>query len=105
MDKTAVLTVISDFRKALESAGVRPGKIILYGSIAAGNSRPDSDIDLVVISEDFAGKDYWQRIDLLSEAVYQVFKPIEAVAMTPDEWAAGDSMIVDYARSGQVVYG
>lgn len=105
MDKKAVLEIISDFRKAMESVGIRCGKIILYGSYAAGNSRSDSDIDLVVISEDFAGKDYWQRIDLLSAAIYQVFKPIEAVAMTPDEWAAGDSLIVDYARSGQVVYG
>jgi predicted nucleotidyltransferase len=105
MDKKAVLVVISDFRKALESAGVHPDKIILYGSFATGRNRPDSDIDLVVISKAFLGKDYWERIDILSAAVYQVFKPIEAVAMTPDEWAAGDSLIADYARSGQVVYG
>ena len=25
--------------------------------------------------------------------------------MTPEEWQRGDSLIVDYARNGQVVYG
>jgi predicted nucleotidyltransferase len=104
MDKKTVLTIISDFRKALESAGIKPEKILLYGSYAAGNWRPDSDIDLVVISEDFEGKGYWQRIDLLSAAIYKVFQPIEAVAMTPQEWENGDSLITDYARDGEVVY-
>jgi predicted nucleotidyltransferase len=104
MDKKTVLTIISDFRKALESAGIKAEKILLYGSYAAGNWRTDSDIDLVVISEDFEGKSYWQRIDLLSAAIYKVFQPIEAVAMTPQEWENGDSLIADYARDGEVVY-
>ena len=105
MDKKAVLAIISDFRKALESAGVKPQKILLYGSYATGNIRPDSDIDLVVISDDFEGKSYWERIDVLSGAIYQVFQPIEAIAMTPKEWEDGNSLIADYARGGEVVYG
>lgn len=105
MDKKTVLAIISDFRKSLESAGIKPGKILLYGSYASGNFRPDSDIDLIVISEDFEGKGYWQRIDLLSAAIYEVFQPIEAIAMTPQEWENGDSLIIDYARDGEVVYG
>ncbi|MEJ2703426.1 MAG: hypothetical protein P8Z79_13385 [Sedimentisphaerales bacterium] len=28
-----------------------------------------------------------------------------AVAMTPEEWQRGDSLIADYARNGQVIYG
>ncbi len=104
MDKTTVLAIVSDFRDAVQAAGVTPLKIILFGSYAAGTQRPDSDIDLVVISDDFEGMDYWQRIDILAGAIYQVFKPIEAVAMTPQEWQDGDSMIVNYARDGEVVF-
>lgn len=104
MDKKAVLKIVMDFKNALESAGVRPKRIFLYGSYACGNYRPDSDIDLVVISDDFEGKGYWQRIDLLSAAIYKVFQPIEAVAMTPKEWETSDSLIVDYAKNGEVVY-
>jgi len=103
MDKKTVLAIISDFKKAIESAGVRPQKMILFGSYAVGRQRQDSDIDVVVISEDFENKNYWERIDILSAAIYKVFKPIEAVAMTPREWQAGDSVIADYARNGEVV--
>ena len=104
MDKKTVLAIISDFRKAIESKGVKPQKILLYGSYATGDYRPESDIDLVVISEDFEGKSYWQRIDLLSDAIYKVFQPIEAVAMTPQEWENGNSFIADYAKNGEVIY-
>jgi predicted nucleotidyltransferase len=95
VDKNTVLRIISDYGKALEAEGVRPQKIILLGSYSTGTQHEGSDIDLVVISEDFASKDYWERIN----------EPIEAIAMTPQEWESGDSLIVDYARNGEVVYG
>jgi predicted nucleotidyltransferase len=105
VDKSTVLRIISDYRKALEAEKIRPQKIILFGSYSMGTQREGSDIDLVVISEDFAGKDYWERIDILATALVKVFEPIEAIAMTPQEWESGDSLLVDYARQGEVVYG
>jgi len=105
MDKRAVLEITSNFRKTLESAGIKASKMILFGSYASGEQKEGSDIDIVVISEDFSGKNYWERIDILSSAIYQIFEPIEAVAMTPEEWENGDSLIVDYAKDGEVVYG
>jgi len=105
MDKKAVLEIISSFRKAIESEGIKISKLILFGSYATDRYRQDSDIDIVVISEDFSDKNYWERIDTLSSAIFQIFEPIEAVAMTPEEWEKGESMIVDYAKNGEVVYG
>ena len=105
MDKEAVLRIISDFGKALEAQKVKPQRIVLFGSYSTGTQREGSDIDLVVISDDFAGKDYWERIDILSAAIFTVFAPIEATAMTPQEWESGESRIVDFARNGEVVYG
>lgn len=105
MDKSRALKIISDFAKALEAEKVRPRKIILFGPYSTGTQREGSDIELVVISDDFAGKDYWERIDLLSAATVRVFAPIEAIAMTPQEWKSGDSLLVDRAQKGEVVYG
>ncbi len=105
MDKSTVLRIIFDYGKALEAEGVKPQKIILFGSYSTGTQHEGSDIDLVVISEDFADKDYWERIDVLAAAIVRVFEPIEATAMTPQEWESGDSRIVDFARNGEVVYG
>ena len=101
MDKKAALEILSRFRKAIESQNVKVDKLILFGSYATGTNREGSDIDVVVISKDFAGKDYWDRTDILSEAIYEVFEPIEAIALTPDEWAKGESPIVEYAKTGK----
>jgi predicted nucleotidyltransferase len=105
VDKETVLRIVSDFAKALEARNIKPQKIILFGSYSTNTQREDSDIDLVVISEDFTNKDYWQRIDVLSAAIATVLRPIEAIAMTPEEWESGESRIVEFARNGEVVYG
>src|SRR3990172_2244147 len=103
MDKKAVLDIIARFRKALESRGIRVARMVLFGSHATGTYHEGSDIDLVVISEDFTRKNFWERIDVLSDAIYEVFEPIEAVAMTPAEWDRKESIIVDFAEKGEVV--
>jgi hypothetical protein len=105
VDKSRTLKMISEFAKALEAEKVKPRKIILLGPPSTGAQREGGDIELVVISDDFAGKDYWERIDLLSAATVRVFAPIEAIAMTPQEWDSGDSLLLDRARHGEVVYG
>jgi len=33
-----------------------------------------------------------------------MFAPVEAVAMTPDEWERDESFVVDFARHGEVLY-
>ncbi|MBI5970612.1 MAG: nucleotidyltransferase domain-containing protein [Deltaproteobacteria bacterium] len=104
MDKKAALTAVERFKTALESRGIRISKLILYGSYAAGTFKEGSDIDVVVVSDDFAGKGFWERIEILSEAIYEVFEPIEAVAMTPEEWRKGDSSIAEYSKNGEIVF-
>lgn len=103
MGQDAAIKTVRQFKKVLESANVQVEEMILYGSHATGTAREDSDIDLIVISPSFADKSYWERIDILSEAIYQLFVPIEASAFTPEEWETGQSLLVDYARNGVVV--
>lgn len=104
MDKKSVLAIIARLRSQIEARGIRVSLLILFGSFAKGNFTESSDIDIVVVSDDFAGKGYWERIDILSDAIYDVFAPVEAVAMTMEEWKRGDSFISDYAKDGEVVY-
>jgi len=103
MGQDAVIKTLKQFEKALEFLNIQVEQLILYGSHADGTAREGSDIDIVVISSSFAEKSYWERIDILSEAIYKVFAPIEASAFTPEEWKAGKSLLVDYARNGVLV--
>jgi len=104
MDKSTVLDIISRFKEAIENQSIKVDKIILYGSWAYGIPHEWSDIDLIVISESFKDKGYWDRIEILSKAIYKVFEPIEALAYTPEEWELGEDGIIDYARQGETVF-
>ena len=103
MDKEHAVDAAVRFSRALAGQGLTINKIILYGSYAQGTQHEGSDIDLVVISEGFAGKSYWERIDILTKAIYEVWEPIEAVAYTPEEWQAGNTTIYEYARNGNLI--
>ena len=56
MDQETALTCIARFRDALEAKGIHVGRLVLYGSYATGQSHEGSDIDLVVVSDDFEGR-------------------------------------------------
>ena len=103
MDKNAAIDIIRRYKKAIEARNIRVDKIVLFGSYAFGNQREGSDIDVAVISDDFHGKGYWDRIDVLSDALCEVFEPIEAIALTTEEWERGDKDIIEFARSGEVI--
>ena len=98
MDQNEVIKTLYQFKNALESINIRVDKLILFGSYATGFARADSDIDVIVVSASFTNKSYWERINMLTEAVYRIFAPIEATAMTPEEWKNGTSLIADFAR-------
>ncbi|WP_367354788.1 nucleotidyltransferase domain-containing protein [Atribacter sp.] len=103
MDKKTVISVIHRFKKALEKRGIKEIQIILFGSWSKGNYHEESDIDLIVLSDDFFGKSFWERTEILSSAILEVFEPIEAIAMTFQEWEKGDSPIIAYAGSGEII--
>lgn len=104
MDKSSVLRIITQFKDALENQDVTVQRIILFGSWAYGTPHEWSDIDLIVISESFKEMSYWKRIDTIARAVYSVFEPIEATALTPDEWERGEYTIVEFAKQGETVF-
>ena len=56
MGKGQAIRIVREFVNALKREGITIDRVILYGSYAKGTVRPDSDIDVAVISKDF-GKD------------------------------------------------
>jgi len=79
--------IIDEYRKKLESMGIRVKKIILYGSHASGTAREHSDLDLVVVSSDFRDMDLWERLCLLGEARMGIRKkPMEILGLTEEEF-------------------
>ncbi len=99
--------VIQDILEKL-LAGYAPQKVILFGSYAYGNPRPDSDIDLLIVketSERFI--DRWVTVRrLLSDPTRTV--PLETLVLTPQEvsrrLAIGDQFLAEIVEKGKVLY-
>ena len=107
MDKESVLNVISFLEARLVDDGVRIERTVLFGSWQAGSASSDSDIDVVIVSADFEGKDLFDRAGMVTQAevltIRKFLVPLDLVCMTPGEYADGDSIMAQYARSGEQI--
>jgi hypothetical protein len=86
---------------------VRVERAFLYGSYAYGIPRSRSDIDLVVLSLDFARMDQRRRQEQMSIWAWQAgVGDVEALGLTPEEFeAASDLSVLGEVRErGIVVY-
>lgn len=77
--------IIQQFRQALEQAGIHCEQILLYGSQRWHTAQEGSDIDLIVISSDWARFNRRERLELLGIIAARLLEPIQAQGWTPQE--------------------
>jgi predicted nucleotidyltransferase len=77
--------VVKRYRIQLLKMGIRPTRVLLYGSQATGTAREGSDIDLIVISGDWEKYNHRQRLELLGMAAARILEPVQAQGFTPSE--------------------
>ncbi len=91
-------------RRIVETA--QPDKIILFGSRARGDARPNSDFDVLVIKE--SGEPGYRRDAPLYLALAGLNAPVDLMVYTPEEvtdWSAvPQAFITTAVREGKVVY-
>lgn len=83
-----------------------PEKVILFGSRARGEARPDSDIDLLVIAD--SSQPRYQRAAPLYGAVSDILVPMDILVYTPkevEEWSeVAQAFVTTAVREGKVLY-
>jgi len=108
MDKSSVLNAITFMEERLKDGGITVSKIVLFGSQARGDATHESDVDVAIISEDFHGKDIFERAELTKEAEIATIRkfmiPLDVVTLTPEEFESEVSIISGYIRDGEAVY-
>jgi len=101
MDKNTVLTAIKFFEKCLIDKGINLSKIVLFGSYANGNPNQESDIDIVIISNDFDGKNIFERAILTKDAEILTIKkfliPLDILTLSINEYESQNI-------SGEIIY-
>ncbi len=108
MVKGKVTEAVRFFEKCLKEKGLKVSKIILFGSQVKGTTTEESDVDILIISEDFCGKDIFERARLTKYAEIMTLKkfmmPLDIVTLTSEEFERGTSLVVEYAKRGKVMY-
>jgi len=95
--------VLDKYRGALSALGIAAEQIILFGSYATGKAKEMSDIDVVIVSSDFQGKNVRERLELLGVAAVRIMEPIQAYGFTPEEMVSGEKSsflkeVLEYGR-------
>jgi predicted nucleotidyltransferase len=82
-----------------------PQKIILFGSYARGNPRPESDVDILVVM-DTSMREVEQSIEI-SQQIDYLFG-LDLLVYTPshlkERLEMGDAFIQDILKEGKVLY-
>ena len=82
--KRGIQRVVKGYVKKL-SPSIFVNKAILTGSWARGTQREDSDVDLIIISDDFSKMPFSERLSYLHKAWTNKI-PLEAFGYTVDEF-------------------
>lgn len=86
--------------------GYEPEKIILFGSLARGDTHEWSDIDLIVVKDTEAS--YGQRVRELLPILRGRLVAADIVVYTPEEYERGKrarwGLVRDVEREGKVLY-
>lgn len=77
--------VINSYKSVLIKNNINPIKFIVYGSYAKGNINPWSDIDLVVIANNFGKRSKLERMEFLAKKAAEVDDSLEVLGYTEKE--------------------
>ena len=103
MDRQELLTEIK--RRLVAAHGRRLRGVVLYGSEARGEARPDSDLDLLVLLDgpiDY-GKDLRTNIDALYDLVLSLERPISAKPVDVAAYEAARYPLYRHAKTAGLV--
>ena len=100
--------VVQFFFNCLKEKELKVSRIIVFGSQAKGTATEESDIDIVIVSEDFKRKNIFKRADMTKDAEIRTIRkfmvPLDIITMTPEEYENKTSLMAEYAHGGEVIY-
>jgi len=82
--KKKELGSINQYIELLKQEGIDVSKVILFGSYAKGTAKPESDIDIAVVSSQF-GKNNLKEMMLLRRIALKIDSHIEPLPFSPRE--------------------
>jgi len=102
-----VLEAVTFFGAVARKNGIHIHDLIVFGSFGRGTASPHSDIDIAIVSADFAGRDIFERALLTKDAEIQTVRKfrvaLDVLTLTPEEYRDPASLIAGTIRKGIIV--
>jgi predicted nucleotidyltransferase len=90
MDQEAVISIIGFLGSCLKDQGLRDASIALFGSALTHEMGPESDLDLIIISDKFEGKSLAARGKMTMASELKTLRkfmiPMDVLNLTPVEY-------------------
>lgn len=94
----SITAQIRDYAKTLRKDNLPISRIVLFGSIAKGTARRDSDIDVCVVSPKFT--DPFEALQYLWRSKSRKHINIEPVGFSPKDFREGSCLINEIKQHG-----
>lgn len=108
MVKEKQIKIADTLQRLLKEKGLHLYKIVIFGSQIKGNAGKDSDIDILILSKSFEGKDIFERIEMTMgihrELVRELEVPVDIMYYSLSEWNKGSSLILRLAKKEGVAF-
>ena len=107
IDQTNLLDRLTSLSK--EHYGARLISLIVFGSVGRGTSRPDSDIDLLLVVKDLpngriARVKEFTPIEIAIGTAIKTHFDLSPVFKTPEEIATGSPLLLDMIEDSRVLF-
>ena len=85
---TKIAEAIERFKHSLKEMDIFVKRMIMFGSHVSGKNDEHSDIDVIVISDDFKGMNLLRRQEIIGLALARakILEPFDALGYTEDEY-------------------
>lgn len=102
MDEASFKLIKKTIIDFFNEKGILIEKIVLFGSYARNDFIEDSDIDLIILSNEFADKNIFEKAKMTGDLEWQLIKkfkvPFDIMYYSPEEWENSTSLIISEAR-------
>jgi len=99
ISKSTAYSIIYDMHDTLKKHGIADNHIALFGSFYNGNHHNNSDIDIIIVSDKFEGKNMFERLNMTYKAESEVRKrfvvPMDILFKTPKEYEYSKQALFD----------
>ncbi|HJX72263.1 MAG TPA: nucleotidyltransferase domain-containing protein [Bacteroidales bacterium] len=101
MDKAAIKEVIDFLKQSLIKHGIQVESIAMFGSALSNTMDKDSDIDLIIVSQDFRNLDLFERARMTMKPEIETLRkfkiPMDIINFSPEEY--NDSNVKKFYQS------